>query len=72
MTKVRQPLTVVDPEKMEFPPVPEDRVWCGVRGKQVGVSECAGDGCVAPEMREVCWLGREAWFVRHEAANEVP
>lgn len=43
---------------MTFPPVPEDEVWCGLRGQLVGVSECA-TSCAAPEARPVCWLGKE-------------
>lgn len=48
---------LVEAEATVFPPVPEDKVWCDLRGITVGVSECA-DNCVAPEHRPVCWLGR--------------
>ena len=47
-------------ERTEFPPVPDDQVWCAVRGLLVGVSECATDACVAPEQRPVCWEGHIA------------
>lgn len=46
-------------ERHEFPPVPEDEVWCGLRGQLVGVSECV-NSCVSPEARPVCWLGKTA------------
>ena len=46
-------------EKMEFPPIPDDEVWCSIRGQLVGVNECATDACVAPEMRPVCWMGHD-------------
>jgi hypothetical protein len=59
-------------EEFEFPPIPEDRVWCSIRGKQVGVSECGGDGCAAPETREVCWLGKNAFFIRHQDEAAKP
>lgn len=41
----------------EFPPVPDDQVFCSIRGELVGVSVCASDACVAPEARPVCWEG---------------
>ena len=49
-------------EQQVFPPVPDDKVWCALRGTTVDANDCATDACVAPEMRHVCWLGRDAFF----------
>lgn len=38
-------------------PVIEDKVWCDVQNRRVGVSVCASS-CASPEHRPVCWLGR--------------
>lgn len=47
-------------EQMEFPAVPDDHVWCTLRGKLVGATECATDACLDPNMRPVCWEGHIA------------
>jgi len=40
-----------------FPPVPDDQIWCSVRGQLVGATDCATDACIAPEQRPFCWAG---------------
>lgn len=44
-------------EQQEFPPIPDDKVWCEVRAKLVGVGECV-DNCADPSHRPVCWIGK--------------
>lgn len=55
MDPVKQ--AIHEAESMTFPPVPDDVVWCDLRGIKVPVQECM-DNCAAPEHRPVCWLGR--------------
>lgn len=36
-------------------PVPEDQMWCVLRGRDVPVTECA-TSCADHAQREVCWM----------------
>jgi len=35
----------------------EEKIWCSLRGKLVGATDCATDACIAPEQRPTCWAG---------------
>ena len=59
-------------EQQEFPPVPDDKVWCALRGQLVNATDCATDACVAPEQRVVCWMGQRPLDPETFFAVEVP